>query len=461
MVGISKNISSIKRGIMLIIFKFVAVAIVILLTAFPNAGLAENKAGAVTLNPNIGGYVFEGNQHIDNNVAYGLGLGYNFTENWGVEGNFNNINTDADSHGADDVQAYIYRIDGLYHFMPEKKLVPFVAAGIGAITLNGAIKDDGTFALFNYGGGLKYFLTQNLALRGDVRHILFRGKDDQVNNLIYTLGLTFAFGGEEKKEAVPPPAPEPSQPKDSDGDGVYDDIDKCPDTPKGVAVDMYGCPKDSDGDGVPDYLDKCPDTPKGVAVDINGCPKDSDGDGVPDYLDKCPDTPKGVAVDVNGCPKDSDGDGVPDYLDLCPDTPKGVEVDSSGCPRPVPAARAEKTVDLQDLPFDFDKSTLTEEAQGVLKKNIQTLKENPDVKIRIEGHSCAHGPDDYNLRLSERRANAIKEYLIKEGGISPDRMSTIAYGETRLAMPEIPTPQNKNSIEAKTNRRVHFELIKY
>jgi len=121
-------------------------------------------------------------------------------------------------------------------------------------------------------------------------------------------------------------------PLDADGDGVPDYLDKCPNTPKGVKVDATGCPLDSDGDGVPDYLDKCPNTPPGVKVDVFGCPLDSDGDGVPDYLDKCPNTPKGVKVDATGCPLDSDGDGVPDYLDKCPNTPKGVKVDSFGCP---------------------------------------------------------------------------------------------------------------------------------
>ena len=159
--------------------------------------------------------------------------------------------------------------------------------------------------------------------------------------------------------------------RDKDKDGVWDKIDMCPETPRGVAVDSVGCPldedhdgvpdyldhclgtlpeavpyidslgcdKDSDGDGVPDYLDKCPGTPEAAwgKVDSAGCPLDTDGDGVPDYLDECPDTPEAARgmVDEKGCPKDSDGDGVPDYLDECPDTPVAAHesVDKKGCPK--------------------------------------------------------------------------------------------------------------------------------
>ncbi len=120
-------------------------------------------------------------------------------------------------------------------------------------------------------------------------------------------------------------------PSDMDGDGVPDYLDKCPKTQLGAKVDKDGCPVDSDKDGVPDYLDKCPNTPVGINVDRNGCPFDSDEDGVPDYLDKCANTPLGVKVDENGCALDSDGDGVPDYLDKCPGTPAGTKVDQTGC----------------------------------------------------------------------------------------------------------------------------------
>ena len=141
-----------------------------------------------------------------------------------------------------------------------------------------------------------------------------------------------------------------SAPKDSDGDGILDDDDKCARTPKGAKVNEEGCPVedamriaqekafndslarlDTDKDGIVDLNDKCPNTQAGIAVDSVGCMLDFDKDGVNDPKDKCPNTPAGVPVDVTGCPLDFDKDGVPDYIDKCPNTQKGVEVGSNGC----------------------------------------------------------------------------------------------------------------------------------
>jgi len=126
--------------------------------------------------------------------------------------------------------------------------------------------------------------------------------------------------------------------RDKDKDGVWDKLDMCPETPRGVAVDEQGCPLDEDKDGVPDYLDHCLGTPAAAIgyVDEHGCALDSDGDGVEDYKDQCPNTPEAAwgKVDSIGCPLDSDGDGVPDYLDECPETPEAAYnmIDSKGCP---------------------------------------------------------------------------------------------------------------------------------
>lgn len=120
-------------------------------------------------------------------------------------------------------------------------------------------------------------------------------------------------------------------PRDSDGDGVIDSADRCAGTAAGVRVDATGCAIDADGDGVADAADRCPNTPRGAAVDANGCPRDADGDGVMDTNDRCPNSPAGQAVDATGCPRDTDGDGVPDGVDRCPNTPAGTHVDATGC----------------------------------------------------------------------------------------------------------------------------------
>src|SRR5512135_2701028 len=128
-------------------------------------------------------------------------------------------------------------------------------------------------------------------------------------------------------------------------------------------------------------------------------------------------------------------------------------------PEPAPAPAAEPVkITLEDIHFDFNKATLTKVAAGILDSDIKTLQENPGIKVQIEGHACAHGAEDYNMALSERRANAVKEYLLNHG-IAADRMTTISYGETRPLCVEEPTPKNKNSECMKSNRRVHFEVI--
>ena len=126
----------------------------------------------------------------------------------------------------------------------------------------------------------------------------------------------------------------------------------------------------------------------------------------------------------------------------------------------VAAAAEPKIIVLafEDVHFDFDKSTLTPEAQTILKRNIQLLKDNPKAKVRIAGYTSASGTDAYNQALSERRAKAVQEYLINEGVITPDRLSTIGYGEANPAMYEA-APKELYSKAAKANMRVLFEII--
>jgi len=199
-------------------------------------------------------------------------------------------------------------------------------------------------------------------------------------------------------------------------------------------------PKDSDCDGVPDEIDECPGTPLGVAVDAKGCPLDTDGDGVPDYLDECPGTPKGVMVDSRGCPLDTDGDGVPDYLDKCPGTPKGARVDSEGC------------WVIDQAFFDFNKHEIKPCFHPIFDEVAAVLNNNPALRIVIEGHTDNIGTRAYNQKLSEERAKAVKRYLISKG-IRSDRLSTVGYGFS--------TPKASNETDAgrALNRRVKLEPL--
>lgn len=238
--------------------------------------------------------------------------------------------------------------------------------------------------------------------------------------------------------------------RDSDGDGVPDRIDECPDTPQGVVVDSVGCPVDSDGDGVPDYIDKCPDTPKGVVVDSVGCPIDDDGDGVPNYIDECPDTPQGVVVDSVGCPVDTDGDGIPDYLDKCPNVP-GPE-SNYGCPELKKEVRSLFKKAMQGIQFETDKDVIKKSSYPTLDKIVEVMKTNPTYMLSIGGHTDDVGSEEYNQVLSEKRAGSVRRYLI-EHGVEESRIASKGYGKT------MPIADNTTVEGRALNRRVEFEVI--
>lgn len=258
--------------------------------------------------------------------------------------------------------------------------------------------------------------------------------------------------------------------KDSDGDGVSDKKDKCPGTPPGVAVDENGCPLDRDGDGVPDYKDDCPDEPGDPK--FNGCP-DRDGDGIPDKDDDCPDVP-GLAK-FKGCP-DSDEDGVPDPKDKCPNTPKGCPVDANGCPLdsdgdgiidcedkcPTEAGPASNngcpdwqdiSSSLQPVQFDFDRSDLKAPAKQELDELANKLNSAKEYEIEVGGHTCNIGTEEYNMKLSERRAQSVVKYLLMKG-VNNAYVVEHYYGESKPAVP------NTSIENRKKNRRVEWEVAK-
>ena len=326
--------------------------------AFADEGTGLNIFGGATH------YLF-GDNDISDTSGGVLGLGYKFSGHWGIEGTYIDLgNTEMDLIGGGDVDFDIsgYRADLLYHFSETASgVVPYLAFGAGEFDIDpdlaGVSSDDQTFV--NFGGGFKKYITDNLAFRGDLRAI--RNTSESSTDLAMMVGLDYFFGSRGKK-AAPVAAP-----LDSDGDGVYDDQDRCPNTPAGVAVDSNGCPLDSDGDGVYDYKDKCPNTPAGARVDEDGC----------QYVIK-----ETVSVEL-------------------------------------------------EVLFDLNKAVVKPAFYEEIKNVGEFMKLFPSTNATIEGHTDSTGDDDYNQGLSERRANAVRQVLIDQHGVDASRIKAVGYGESQ------------------------------
>ncbi|HEX7880985.1 MAG TPA: OmpA family protein, partial [Candidatus Eisenbacteria bacterium] len=329
--------------------------------------------------------------------------------------------------------------------------------------------------------GLIGYVNPNLALRAEVRDVSHSFDqadaldDARQDNIFFTIGIQYGFGGHVESH-------------DQDNDTVSDDIDACPNTPFGARVDATGCPIDSDGDGVPDGLDTCEHTPRGATVNAAGCPSDADGDGVPDGIDKCPDTAAGLKVDATGCTMDSDHDGVADGTDQCANTPTGARVDAVGCPLDedkdgvpdgldkCPGTPASSRVDkdgceikvseketelldtgkitIRDINFETAKWTILPDSYKVLEEVGSILVQWPELRVEIGGHADSRGSDEYNLNLSQKRAQAVLDYLIgKFPQITAAQYTARGYGESQ------PVAPNTTVEGMARNRRVEFKVL--
>jgi outer membrane protein OmpA-like peptidoglycan-associated protein len=250
------------------------------------------------------------------------------------------------------------------------------------------------------------------------------------------------------EKCVPPPPV-----RDRDHDGIPDNVDKCPDEPedKDGFQDADGCPDpDNDSDGILDKVDKCPMEPedKDGFEDEDGCPDpDNDKDGLLDAEDKCPNQPG--PKENGGCPDtDKDGDGVVDRLDKCPDQPGPKEND--GCPVQKFIVVTKEKIELkQKVHFATDKSTIYPDSFPMLTEIAEVLKSRPEVKVRIEGHTDSRASMKHNMKLSQARADSVKEFLVGQG-IDPARMETQGFGPTQ------PIADNRTSAGREANRRVEF-----
>lgn len=315
---------------------------------------------------------------------------------------------------------------------------PYLIAGVGASHRAGIFD---AFMPFGLGAKFNLFDEGALFLSSQYRvPVTNRGNN---YHFVYSIGIAGRIGAAKKPPVLIVPT-EP--PKDTDGDGIIDSLDKCPTVP-GTAK-YQGCPiPDTDGDGINDEEDKCP-TVAGLAK-YQGCPiPDTDGDGVNDEQDKCP-TVAGLAK-YQGCPiPDTDGDGVNDEEDHCPTLP-GTKA-NNGCPE----VKMEIIKTLEHAAtrvyFATGSAKLLSTSDKALMDVVKILSEDQNLKLSIEGHTDNVGKADYNQKLSEDRANSVKQYLIKKG-VDPSRLISQGFGLTK------PIADNKTAAGRSKNRRVVMKV---
>lgn len=391
-------------------------------------------------------------KYVGSNFSFGITGSVNKIKRYVLprvgEGPYTVVNPgDLNYYAADAVINY-----SLMSLIKSKRIDPSIHIG-GGYTWMGDDKRGGTL---NAGLGLGYWFTDMVGLtwRSTYKHSFEDVREDMPSHMQHFLGLTFKFGG-----------------KDTDGDGIYDKDDACPTVPG--LKQFNGCP-DTDGDGITDASDACPDV--AGPAEFNGCP-DTDGDGIADKDDACPDV--AGLKSLNGCP-DTDGDGIADKDDKCPDV-KGPR-ENAGCPWPdrdgdkvldkddkcpdvagtvanngCPEVSDEVIKRLNDyaktILFDSGKASFKQQTYPVLQAMVAILKEYPNSRFSIEGHTDSDGTDAYNQKLSEDRAAAVKNYLI-ESGIASDRLSSIGFGESK------PIDTNKTKAGKANNRRTEVKLVK-
>jgi OOP family OmpA-OmpF porin len=271
-------------------------------------------------------------------------------------------------------------VDALY-FLPNDLLYVFGGAKITNI--------DDTDLVGNVGLGKHWDISDNVKIVTEVAAYQNLDGGESGTYIGYKLGFAYTFGGSTMPVSV-----------DSDNDGVFDNMDECANTPIGTRVDNVGCALDSDGGGVLNTIDMCPDTPAGIKVGAKGCSLilDTDQDGLLDDVDQCADTPMTDKVDENGC-----------------------------------SVFTEEQVSTHiKVLFENNSSFTTNPDDAQFQTFADFMNRYSETDTVIEGHSSAPGNADYNMMISQKRADSVRTLLINKYGIDSARLTATGLGETQL-----------------------------
>lgn len=390
-------------------------------------GFAHYYSADRMKNPPFGG--------LTDGAGIGGEFGFRFNQDWALRLELNTLSLGSESASenpfAEDDDGMQLGADVMYFLADD---VAYFFGGLRSQSL-----DEDSYSMASAGVGKHWELNENLRLITEVA--AFHDFGQAYREFSAKVGIAYTFNTNTRAVVNP----------DTDSDGVYDAVDRCPSTPVGTQVDATGCNVDMDGDGVLNGIDQCPMTPSGVNVDAKGCEiKDADSDGVIDANDSCPNTAPGVEVNAKGCDAnlDTDTDGVLDSRDKCLDTPMTDKVDVDGCSI---FEELEVSVEL-DMSFPNNSSIITNPDSELVEKFVTFMNRFPNTKAVIEGHSSAPGNADYNLMISTKRAESVRKLLVDDYGLDAERIGAIGFGETRLK-------DTANTAEAHSiNRRIEAKV---
>lgn len=433
-------------------------ALALILIVAGSSAIAQNAENrwAFNLSGNLSQYDGDLGNEILSLGTFGLGVGpelylnrsFNTYAGIGIDG----VSYEDFKTGFIDFQLGLnYKLNNGYLFSEDSRVKPYLTLGVGQVFARGA-----NYFNIPFGAGFRVNLDEGIDLR--VAGVYNKVEDNSFNYFQNTIGLVLYKGGGKKMKDTdgdgigddvddcPSIAGLASRngcpaPLDSDGDGVIDDEDRCPQV--AGERNFQGCP-DSDKDGIEDSKDGCPNERGPVAT--NGCP-DGDGDGVKDSEDACPRV-AGTAA-TNGCP-DSDNDGIVDKEDRCPNQ-AGV-ASNKGCPEIDDQVREVLAQALKGVQFESGRDIIKKISYADLDKVVEVMKSHTEFNLKISGYTDNTGNADSNLQLSDRRSKAAKQYLV-DRGIDGSRIEAHGYGIVS------PVADNATAAGRAKNRRVEFEIV--